>query len=441
MSDSPKILRAILTDGPAQPEQQSTQARDADLQVTPQAGVTPNNEVWPGCTDIRVHVVMGQSLAAGRGAIKALTKTKVAPGRATMFRVDDYDPLLNGAEIELPAATFDDIDDLVVRGRESPLLAAAQRLVAALPETSALHGFSIARDGYGYSHLKKAGLTSIYQNFTNALSRVVKAAAPRPVSGITVSWIHGQGDSHDTEAAYMAKLIELQTDLTHGYQSLTGMSDQVLMAITQVTPPNHKLRLGVAKGQLAAALAKPDCMILVGPIYALNRSDGTHLTSYTTRQLGAHHGLALQRTLANQHWLPLHMQAARQTAATLQVTFAGGLGELTLDTDLVRPMPDFGFQWLQNGGTPQTISSVAITGARHVTITLSGDPGPCAGSTLTLALNATGRSRAEGFVKADPTNALGAASNIRTHSPETDPGGTPLHDWACHQAIVVTSPI
>lgn len=400
--------------------------------------VTVPATAWAGYSSLRLHVLMGQSLAEGVGATPVIQSGPVSAGRVTMFAREQGSPNTNVALSERADSLFDTLTDLENVNIEIPVFGTAIKLLQQVSTNTAMHVFAAARGGYNYAQLKKNGSSFVYRNAWKGITRVIAGAvcSGRTVEGMTVSWIHGQADANDTEAQYLAKMVELQADLTHDYQALTGSTAQVLLVMTQNTPHNTNARVGVALGQLKADLDNPGKIILVGPIYHLNRTDGTHLTAQSSRRLSFHHGLAIARTLAGNEWQPLRMQSAVRTGASIVVNFIGGIGNITLDATAVRQMPNNGFDWIQTGGTPRTIASMAITGAKQITITLSGDPGAVTAQSLTLGVNGTGST--EGFTNNTPSNALGAATNIRTESNETDGEGFTLHDWACHQSIAVS---
>jgi hypothetical protein len=398
-----------------------------------------------------VYIGMGQSLMEGVGhGNKAVSFGEISAGRVLMFKTGRFDPKVSADPKNLFVDEyFDTLVDLEGGARETPVTQAANVMLPSLESNEALLVSNFGRSGFNYGQLKKNGTTAVYANFVRLLNRLTLYSNLKgvPISGMAVSWVHGHANSRDSQAAYAAKVVEMQSTLTSDYQASSGNTDQVLLCLSQNTIKNGATLapgdLRVAGGQLQAALYKPHKIIMACPEYHLERSDRAHLKGETSAILGAYHGLAIKRTLDGLVWLPLHIISATRRSNLITVTFAGGEGDLVFDQydpakgsvrTGVRALKDKGFVWKQTGGTEQIISSVAIKSARVILVTLSGDPGAASEEILDLGVFTTSGS-SEGFTGGDPRTSSGCATNIRTNSPNTDTFGNALHDWACHQRI------
>lgn len=194
--------------------------------------------------------------------------------------------------------------------------------------------------------------------------------------------------------------------------------------------------------QLELAEGRPGQVILAGPEYMLERSDGVHLKPRGAVRLGALHGRAIRSALDGAGWEPLRMVEALVTGREVRVAFAGGTGDLEVagvepgPVDIgVRPLPNLGFVWQPPRGAATRIVAAQITGRREVTLTLSEVPSELDRTFLALGFPEI-IGAPEGFVGGDPTTAQGAATGLRTRGDSAGPFGEPIQDWALLQQIV-----
>lgn len=255
------------------------------------------------------------------------------------------------------------------------------------------------------------------------------------------------GDSRAPRGSHSAKLQALVAETEALHREVTGVSGQVLWCISQNVVTKASDRRCVANDQRDAVLALAGRMIMAGPEYMLERSDGVHLTPMAAAYLGALHGRAIARVLSGGSWQPLEMASATLSGDTVRVRFTGGDGELVTDAYDpatgpvrigVRAVPNLGFHWSQRGGPPPDIIGCAIVGDREVRLRLSHPVDPEVSARLTLGLPPD-IGLPEGFTAGDPGTAHGACANLRSAGDGSQILGLPLRDWAIHHSVPVTA--
>lgn len=311
----------------------------------------------------------------------------------------------------------------------------AHRLLAGLDASYGVNVHIHAIAGQLYTSLKKG--TVPHSNLLKAVQRLVDIGAETGISILVpaVTIIHGEADHADSADVYAAKLVEWQADLDTDIKAITGQTQTVIVVTDQMSRYNNATsRLG----QLKAWIDNPTKFIQVGPKYHLPVVDEVHMTAISVARRGAEFGRAMRAVLiTGSTYSPLYITTAVRTGASIVLTFAGNTGTLVFDTTIVTAQADghYGIEWAQTGGTTRTISSVAITAANQITVTLSGSPGSPTVQQIKIAQNGDA-SNTDG--NAGPV--IGPRSNIRDSDTDTETVESvvyPLFKWACHQVIDV----
>ena len=260
-----------------------------------------------------------------------------------------------------------------------------------------------------YSDLKKGGAKPA---FAESMERLADAQAWCVANGHTVvvrtiDIIHGEGDQGIGNTAYADNLDEWLADYDADSKSITGQTDDVLGILCQLGSSADSI---IARAQLAAHRNNPN-FYLACPKYQLPYADTLHLTSAGFHYLGELHARAHNAAVVDgDGWQPVHPRKVTVVGNTVVVDFHVPVAPLVFDTTTVAGQTNMGFS-VHNTDGP-TLSSVAITGARQVTLTLSGAPG---GSTTV------------GYGR---TSASGNLRDSETAVSELD--GEPLANWAVH---------
>lgn len=327
------------------------------------------------------------------------------------------------------------------QGRSGPLTAASAAILPALQPDDQLLTVNLARRNTVVEAFLPG--TATFRNVQHCLRRTAEAARARGLrfERLVVSWVQGQADARTPHRAYVQQLGALVDGLQTAVDAVTDGRGRLLFCLSQTTAFYEAGRRGVPLAQLEVAEARVGQVVLAGPEYMLERSDGVHLKPRGAVRLGALHGRAIRRTLTGEGWAPLRMIDALVVGAEVKVTFAGGLGDLEPAGEAsgpvevgVRTLPHLGFVWQAPRGVATRIVETRVTGPREVSLMLSETP-PHLEKTLLALGFPDGITMPEGFVAGDPTSAHGGATGLRTRGGDAGPFGEPLQDWALQQRI------
>lgn len=243
------------------------------------------------------------------------------------------------------------------------------------------HGVS----SQGYATLKK-GSTA----YNNSLTRANEAKTATLAQGKAyvvraVSVIHGETDHvNGNGAAYQGYLEEWQRDYETDLRAISGQTESIPLFTDQFSAWNGytstaisptSLTSQIPLAQLAAAESNPGKIILVGPKYFLSYSDRVHLNAEGYRRLGEYYGKVYKKVIVDgQPWTPLSPKTITRSGNVITATFNVPQAPLIFDTTHVLPKSNMGFEFFQEGGSPVSITNVAITAPDTVTITLSSAP-------------------------------------------------------------------
>jgi hypothetical protein len=311
-------------------------------------------------------------------------------------------------------------------------------LAALSPQTN--YTSIVTRNGEGsqaYVNLKKG--TTWY---AKGIGQIQKAQAASTNMGHTyqvaaVTTVHGESDHVANNGPYYAGYLkEWQSDYQADAQALTGQTNGVPLFFCQMSShTKYNSTTSLIPGAQLSASETSRALTLVCPKYFLTYSDGVHLTAQSYRHLGEYYGKALKRVLVDHApWDPLKPVKITRSGATITVDFAVPVPPLAIDTTLVLAQTNYGFEYADDTSSA-TISSVSITDADTMTITLSATP---TGANPRLRYAYTGVSGSW----AGCNQAGAARGNIRDSDATPSLYGSNLNNWLVHfdHPIPFTSP-
>ncbi|APG91163.1 endo-1,4-beta-xylanase Z precursor [Sinorhizobium americanum] len=405
-------------------------------EMEPTAGLDPD------VTTIAHIVTYGQSLAVGAYSGALLNPTPTFAARSLMFKSGirtldlDHSPVYRDRRQDV--ALLDHLTDAFEKTAgnygETGWARLAAAVLAGTNALSAAHAALVTAHGIGassYASLKKGTVP-----YTNLLVGVRRAYNAARLLGMAyrlpaVIFVQGEGNAAATTAAeYQDNLEELQADLDADIKAITGQTEDVKLIIDQLSSWTRSgvATSGVPIGQLEAAKANPTKIFLVGPKYALAyASDGMHMVANGYARHAEEVARAWRAIQAAAGYSPLRVSSAVRAGATITVATTGGTGNLVIDTTQVPAKANSGLELFQTGGTPVTISTVAVSGT-NIIVTLSGDPGA---ATLQLGFGYTGT------INANAGTANAPLTNIRDSSADASLYGGALQKWLCHDLVNV----
>lgn len=385
------------------------------------AAVTPSRSPAPSRYDVNHVLSTGQSLSVGAAGVPALTKVQpyanlmfapgVMPGGEHLTR---FVPLQESG-LETMSSAFANLVARLAREedqREHDLLVS-------------LHG----KSSTGYWGLKRGS-----KAYATGMAQVTRGRDIAKANGQTyvvsaVTTVHGESDHVEKNLRYERDLVTWQADYERDVRAITGQTDPVPLFETQMSSWNH---YGAAESviplaQLAAHVAAPGKVILVGPKYHLPyAADGVHLSSEGYRHMGEDYAKAYRRVVVEgRTWEPLRPKTITRTGAVVTVTFHVPTPPLVFDTTRVSDPGDYGFRFVDDQKT--RITQVVLSGPDTVTITLSGEPG-----------RATRLQYASIGVPNTPAGPrTGPRGNLRDSDATVSASGNELFAWCVHFDVPV----
>lgn len=394
-----------------------------------------------------LYIGLGQSLLALVPRLRPLGEAPgaVDPERAWVFTEAGDPRVAADPTQELPEAALAALHPHQRTGRSGPLTAASAEILAGLGPEDRLLTVNLARRGTQLAKFARPG--TVFGNVERCLHRAAEIATQQGLrfERLVVSWVQGQADARTPHRLYAEALTQLVDDLEQAVATVTLGRGRLLFCLSQTTAIYPPGRRGVPLAQVEAAAARPGQVIIAGPEYMLERSDGVHLKPRSAVLLGVLHGRAIRSAMSQQGWGPLRMVDAEVRGCEVLVTFAGGLGDLAPTRAGAEPGPvmvgvrqvaHLGFLWAGPRGDPARVIVAGIIGPRQVSLTLSEVPTLTERSRLLLGFP-EGIGLPEGFVAGNPETAGGAATQLRTTGEGRVVLGLPIQDWALQQAIAL----
>ena len=324
-----------------------------------------------------------------------------------------------------------------------------------------LHG----RSGNTYWCLRKGGCNykpaSEIPAFEEAVKQVeagkaLAAAAGKSYIVRAVTTDHGESDHYGYQDGgsefplpgtngvanrvkdYDDALIEWQEDYEAMVQGITGQVQPVPLFVSGLsgwtgTQPAHRTSK-LAALQLTAHERAPGKVILVAPGYIFDpaiQSNGQleclHYSLLGQQHLGEYFAKAYVRTvLEGKPFEPVRPLAVQRVANVITVKFHVPVPPLVIDTVRVNAagISSYGFDFLDNGALAM-ITSVVITAADTVTITLAATPS-AGDKRLRYALNQP----IPGCIGPGVLTSGGARGNLRDSDPTPSLKGFTLFNWS-----------
>jgi hypothetical protein len=302
------------------------------------------------------------------------------------------------------------------------------------PPGKTSHDLLVSAHGIGgqpYSALKKGGTLTAYANGMAQLKagHDLAKAANKSYVVRAVTNVHGETDSQNGNANYLANLIEWQKDYETDVQVVTGQTEPVPMLHTQFSSWTRLAGMPttsiIPAQQLASHVNAPGKLVLVGAKYHLPYvADGVHLTNEGYRHMGEDYAKVYRHVvLEGKTWEPVRPQKVTRVGKVVTLKMHVPVPPLVIDTTLVTDPGKNGFEWKDDGPTTPTITSVEVMGGSTVRITLSAAP---TGANGRIRYAFTGVSGALG----GPTS--GPRGNLRDSDTTPSRDGYKLYNWCVH---------
>lgn len=385
-----------------------------------------------------LHILStGQSLAEGVNSTPALSTTQPYNNLSL-----STNPIAGVSSPLIPL-----VESVV--DRESPASGLANSLRASDSVLQRPIIFSIhAGGGQAYSSIKKGGSGGYYATGQTqaAMAKTLTEAAGAYYLPYAVTIVHGETDTANgtTSAAYAGFMADMQADYESDWNALTGRSDTIPFFETQVGQSSVGT---IAIGQLDAHRDNPGKVILVGPRYQFAYGgDDLHLTNAGSKIMGELYAKVMKKVLLDgATWDPLMPVSTTISGTTVTIDYHIPSGTLAIDTTNMAERDDYGFEFIQSGGSAISITGVALTDSnRKVAITLSAEPDGT-DPRIRYAWNCANLPDTPAWLTCgDPTDSGAKGGNIRdtdsTTSPSSTGTGTALYDWSVIFDEYITDP-
>jgi hypothetical protein len=309
------------------------------------------------------------------------------------------------------------------------------------------------RSGNPYYCLRKGGCPTWWQRgyvwpFTEAMNQVTNAKALATAAGKSyvvraVATIHGETDHYAPNTphegtdgtpgkitSYAASLVEWQADYESSIKGITGQAQPVPLLVTGMSGWTNTEYSQIPVDQLAAHVAAPGKVVLVGPTYQIpNSNDCLHFTNHGERQLGEYLAKVYTKVIfGGQTWEPLRPKNITRAGAVITIEYHVPSPPIVMDMTRVSNPGDAGFKVLKNG-SPLAIASVTVSAPDKVQITLAAAPAP-GNLVLRYAMQ-----KIDGNQCIGPQN--GARGNIRDSDATPSRHGYDLFNWAVQFAQAI----
>ena len=364
------------------------------------------------------HVLgTGQSLANGTAGSPALSTSQPYANR--MFDTG----VLPGAP---KATTFVPLVEQSVETMSSSFANLVTKLARDGSGSHDLLVSAYALGGAPYASMKKGtaayAVTIAQANAGVAIARA--SSIPYDITAVTSA--DGGGD-HVAKNAHLADdLAQWQQDFETDLRAISGQATPIPLFNTQYSSwTEYDATSPIPIAQLRAHVEHPGKVIVVGPRYPfLYGPDGVHLTNEGYRLMGEYYARAYRRVVVEHGtWEPLRPKTVTRSAAVITVRFLVPAPPLVLDTTHASDPGNMGFEYADDGPATPSITSVALSGADTVTVTLSAEP---TGANRRIRYAYTGVQGAHAGLQ------TGARGNLRDSDATPSRNGYALYDWCVH---------
>lgn len=242
------------------------------------------------------------------------------------------------------------------------------------------HTYQILTSAPGYGALTISALSKGSVHFTRMVDQVSFGLSLSNALGKTyavqaVTWTQGESDyqSGTSRATYLTSFNQLAADIQTDLKAASGQTKSIPVISYQVA--THKTGGSATPTIALAQLDAEDANALIyiaTPMYHLPYQDSFHLTGVGSKWLGGYYGIAYKRIVIDGvDWKPLKPINAVRQGAIIELRFNVPSGRLVFDTTQVTENTNMGFELVDSGGSPLTISSVAIADFDRVRIIAS----------------------------------------------------------------------
>lgn len=361
LDEPPASVPPVLAKAPVRPE--------GSVSVPPRPSAPPFHMVR---YDVNQILSTGQSLAVGASSV-AESITQPYGNLMLAFGVQaprgfdqQFVPLIEWNVETMSSALANELTEL-----------AAKEGVADFVSLVSIH----AGGGTPYSGIMKG--TEFY---VRGMGQVKGARDRAKLNGQThvvraVTSVHGESDNAAHSPTYASDIVTWQRDYETDVRAITGQALPVPMFHTQ-NSQNGQSRIPL--DMLAAHVAAPGKVVLVGPKYHLAYADGTHLTTASYKHLGEDYAKAYRRVvLQGETWEPVRPKSVTRCGKEITIVFFVPSPPLVLDTSRVAATAHFGFGYVEASneiakpapaGQSPTVASVTVTAPDTVVVTLSAAP-------------------------------------------------------------------
>ena len=243
---------------------------------------------------------------------------------------------------------------------------------------------AIGESGQSITVIKKNGSGNSYAAAlyeARAIARIA-AGAQKTFAYGALTLTHGETDWND--ANYEADIRQLFLDYNKDLPVITGQKTMIPLIVSQQgTFPNQPGSAPSTLAEWRLGLDYPGEILCSGPKYQYEYSnDKVHLTANGYRRMGEKYAQVYeQAVMRGATWKPLQPRQAKRAGAVITLDFDVPVAPLSWDDHLAPPHQSLNKQWSKGRGFEVinlngalTISSVALTGASQVTITLDQPP-------------------------------------------------------------------
>jgi len=372
----------------------------------------------PAITGSIHHVVgTGQSLASGSGGTPPLSSSQ------------PYENRMFGAGVLAGNTALTTFVPLVERDVETMSSSFASQVTKLTRAAGGAHDMFVSVHAVGgapYRLMRKGNPAYDVSLAQVAAARSIARASGLAYDVTAVTSADGGGDHVDKNTHLAGDLAEWQHDFEMDIEAITGQSGTIPLFNTQYSSwTEYDPTSPIPLAQLRAHVEHPGKVIVVGPRYAFQYGpDGVHLTNEGYRQMGEYYARAYRRVVVEHGtWEPLRPKTVTRTGAVITVRFLVPAPPLVLDTTLATNPGNLGFEYADDGPGSPSITSVALTGADTVAITLSAEP---------TAQNRRIRYAYTGVLGAHAGLQTGAHGNLRDSDTTPSRNGYTLYDWCVH---------
>jgi lysophospholipase L1-like esterase len=386
---------------------------------TAPAPALPDASSDGGAPRAALHHVLGtgQSLANGTAGSPALSTSQPYANR--MFDTG----VLPGAP---KGTTFVPLVEQSVETMSSSFANLVTKLARDSGGSHDLLVSAYALGGAPYASMKK-GTPAYAVTIAQANAAVAIARASGIAYDVTAVTSADGGGDHVAKNTHLADdLAQWQQDFETDLRAISGQATPIPLFNTQYSSwTEYDATSPIPIAQLRAHVEHPGKVIVVGPRYPfLYGPDGVHLTNEGYRLMGEYYARAYRRVVVEHGtWEPLRPKTVTRTAAVITVRFLVPAPPLVFDTMHASDPGNMGFEYADDGPATPTITSVALSGADTVTITLSAEP---TGANRRIRYAYTGVQGAHAGLQ------TGARGNLHDSDATPSRNGYALYDWCVH---------